>query len=171
MRNAVSMCESSSNLARYDGIKYGLQIKEAETMKDIYSKVRGIGFGKEVKRRIMTGTYFLSYKNAMYYEISKKMRKQIYENMKKVFKEVDYILMPSTLNLPFKQGERMNDPLKMHLSDSLTAFCNLANLPAINIPAGIYNELPIGIQFIGNSFDDVNLLKEAESIEKIWSQE
>ena len=167
----ISMCESSSNLARYDGIKYGLQIKEAETMKDIYSKVRGIGFGKEVKRRIMTGTYFLSYKNAMYYEISKKMRKQIYENMKKVFKEVDYILMPSTLNLPFKQGERMNDPLKMHLSDSLTAFCNLANLPAINIPAGIYNELPIGIQFIGNSFDDVNLLKEAESIEKIWSQE
>ncbi len=167
----ISMCESSSNLARYDGIKYGLQIKEVETMKDIYSKVRGMGFGKEVKRRIMTGTYFLSHKNAMYYELSKKMRKYIYEDMKKIFKEVDYILMPSTLNLPFKKGERIDNPLEMHLSDSLTAFCNLANLPAINIPAGIYNGLPIGIQLVSDSFNDITLLKVAENIEKIWSQE
>lgn len=165
----ISMCEASSNLARYDGIKYGLHTKEAKSMFEIYSNVRGRGFGKEVKRRIMTGTYFLSHENAKYYLMSRDMRKKLYAVMKEIFNEVSFIIMPTTLNLPFKIGERVDDPLSMHLSDSLTAFCNLANLPAININAGSINKLPAGLQIIADSYYDLDLLAEAENIEKIWS--
>ena len=166
----ISMCEASSNLARYDGIKYGLQTEEARSMFEIYSKVRGKGFGKEVKRRIMTGTYFLSYDNAKYYLMSLEMRKKLYTVMKGIFNSVSYIVIPTTMKLPFKIGERIDDPLKMHMSDSLTAFCNLANLPAISLPAGYSENLPVGIQVIADSFNDINLMETAEYIEKIWSE-
>ncbi len=166
----ISMCEASSNLARYDGIKYGLQTEEARSMFEIYSKVRGKGFGKEVKRRIMTGTYFLSYDNAKYYLMSLEMRKKLYTVMKGIFNSVSYIVIPTTMKLPFKIGERIDDPLKMHMSDSLTAFCNLANLPAISLPAGYSDNLPVGIQVIADSFNDINLMETAEYIEKIWGE-
>lgn len=165
----ISMCEASSNLARYDGIKYGLHTKEAKSMFEIYSNVRGRGFGKEVKRRIMTGTYFLSHENAKYYLMSREMRKKLYAVMKRIFNDVSFIIIPTTLNMPFKIGERVDDPLMMHMSDSLTAFCNLANLPAISMNAGMIDGLPAGLQLIADSYYDLDLLEEAENIEKIWS--
>lgn len=166
----LSMAEASSNLARYDGIKYGLQAESASSLYDIYSSVRGEGFGKEVKRRIMTGTYFLKYNDGKYYSISRKLREYLSNQLKEMFKSIDYIVLPTTLTLPFKFGDRLDDPLRMHMSDSLTAFCNLANVPAVNLPAGMAEGLPIGHQIVSSRYNDINLLDFAEKIESIWSR-
>jgi len=166
----LSMCEASSNLARYDGIKYGLQLDNADSLENIYRDVRGKGFGKEVKRRIMTGTYFLSHNNAQYYNLSIKLRKNLAKEIDEMFENIDYIILPTTLTKPFKKGERIDDPIKMHLSDSLTAFCNLANLPAITLNGGFKDGIPMGYQIIGKRYSDKNLLKFAEKIERIWSK-
>uniref|UniRef100_A0A7C3J5Q2 Glutamyl-tRNA(Gln) amidotransferase subunit A n=1 Tax=candidate division WOR-3 bacterium TaxID=2052148 RepID=A0A7C3J5Q2_UNCW3 len=161
-----TMCEASSNLARYDGIKYGLQKVSGNDLFDIYSKVRGEGFGKEVKRRIMTGTYLLMYENGKYYSLSFKLRDYISNSVDRIFENFDMMVLPTSLSLPFKIGERVDDPVMMHLSDSLTAFANLANVPAININAGYYGKLPIGVQFIGKRNDDDNLLDWVKIIEE-----
>ncbi len=166
----LSMCEASSNLARFDGIKYGFQVDKANTLEDIYREIRGKGFGKEVKRRIMTGTYFLSYENAYYYNLSLKLRKHLAFEIDKIFENIDFIIIPTSLTLPFKFGEKLDDPIQMHLSDSLTAFCNLANLPSISINGGYINNLPVGIQIVGKRFKDNDLLNFAKTIEEIWSE-
>lgn len=164
-----TMCETSSNLARFDGIKYGLQIREGKTLFDIYSGVRGSGFGKEVKRRILTGTYFLTHKDGEYYDLSFKLRDYTANKIDELLSAIDVLMLPTSLTLPFKFNEKSDSPLKMHLSDSLTAFCNLTNVPAISINAGYFNLLPCGIQFVGRRYDDENLLAFAEGIEKTWS--
>lgn len=161
-----TMCEASSNLARYDGIKYGLQKVSGKNLFDIYSKVRGEGFGKEVKRRIMTGTYLLMYENGKYYSLSFKLRDYISNSVDKIFEEYDMMVLPTSLSLPFKIGERVDDPVRMHLSDSLTAFANLANVPAISINCGYFEKLPIGVQFVGKRNDDDNLLEWVKIIEE-----
>lgn len=163
----ITMCEVSSNLARYDGIKYGYQIEEADTMYDIYSKVRGEGFGKEVKRRIMTGTYLLSYNNAEMYNNGRRLRRYLTNEIDSLFERTDILVLPTALKPPFKFGERIDDPLAMHLSDSLTAFCNLANVPAVSIDYERANGLPIGVQFVAARYMDRSLLKFASYIEKM----
>lgn len=166
----LSMGEASSNLARYDGIKYGYQIDRAESLFDVYSTVRGEGFGKEVKRRIMTGTYFLSNDEGKYYQSSCRIRNQLVQQTAELFSDTDFLIIPTTLNPPFRIGERVDNPLQMHLSDSLTAFCNLANLPSVSIPAGVCRDLPVGMQVIGGRYRDLEVLDFAGKTEKLWSQ-
>jgi len=165
-----TMCETSSNLARFDGIKYGLQLKSGENLREIYSAVRGNGFGNEVKRRILIGTYFLTHKEGKYYELSFELRDYIVNKMDEILKDIDAIMIPTSLTLPFKFNEKMSSPLRMQFSDSLTAFSNLANLPAISINGGYAGKLPCGIQIISKRFDDNNLLEFADAVEKLWGE-
>ena len=160
--------EASSNLARYDGIKYGFSDQEVKELKDVYSSSRQKGFGKEVIRRIMLGTYSLSsgYYDA-YYLRAQKVRTLIRKDFEEAFKEVDFIVTPTTPTVAFGIGEKVSDPLSMYLSDILVAAVNLAGLPAISLPCGIKGELPIGIQFIGKAFEDKKLLKLGKFFEKI----
>lgn len=160
-----TMCEASSNLARFDGVKYGLQHFSGEDLEGMYAKVRGEGFGKEVKRRIISGTYFLLHNDGKYYDLSFKLRDYIANRIDILFKDVDLLILPTSLSLPFKIGEKIEDPIMMHLSDSLTAFANLANVPAISINAGYFNGLPVGVQFVGKRNDDDNLLDALSNIQ------
>ncbi len=163
----VAPAEASSNLARYDGIKYGFRA-DAKGLIDLYKKSRSLGFGKEVKRRIMLGTYALSagYYDAYYLKASK-VRTLIKEDFERAFKEVDLILAPTTPTPPFKIGEKTKDPLQMYLSDIFTIPVNLAGLPAISIPVGLTAErLPVGAQIIGPAFRDELVLTLAYQIEK-----
>lgn len=164
-----TMCETSSNLARFDGIKYGLQPKEGKNLREIYSAVRGQGFGNEVKRRVLIGTYFLTHNNGEYYDLSFKLRDYIAGEMEKLFEVVDAILLPTSLTLPFMFGAKAASPLQMHLSDSLTAFANLANVPAVSINGGWAGKLPCGMQIVGKRFDDISLLETASDAERLWS--
>ncbi len=139
--------EVSSNLARYDGIRYGLSM-DADNLYDVYAKTRRIGFGKEVRRRILLGTYILShgYYDA-YYNTAIKARNAISEELNNIFKEVDAILTPTVPFLPFKLGEKLDDPVAMYLCDIFSAPANLAGIPAISLPSGKNKEgLPFGIQ-------------------------
>ncbi len=165
-----TMCETSSNLARFDGIKYGLQSKSGKNLREIYSAVRGDGFGSEVKRRILIGTYFLTHNEGEYYSLSFRLRDYIANEIDKIFENIDAIVIPTSLTLPFKFNEKTSSPLQMHLSDSLTAFSNLANVPAISINGGYSNNLPCGIQLVGKRFDDDSLLEFAERAETIWRE-
>jgi aspartyl-tRNA(Asn)/glutamyl-tRNA(Gln) amidotransferase subunit A len=160
--------EASSNLARYDGIKYGFSDKEAKTLKEVYSFSRKKGFGGEVIRRIMLGTYSLSsgYYEA-YYLRAQKVRTLIRKDFRDVFNKVDFIITPTTPTVAFKIGEKISDPLSMYLSDILVSAVNLAGLPAISLPCGKKGDLPIGLQIIGNAFEDKKLLKLGKIFEKI----
>ena len=163
----VAPAEASSNLARYDGVKYGFRSK-GENLIDMYEKTRSEGFGNEVKRRIMIGTYVLSsgYYDA-YYLKAQKVRKLIKNDFDEVYKKVDAILTPSTPSSAFKIGEKTNDPVSMYLNDIFTVPINLAGLPAISIPAGIDSKgYPLGLQIIGKAFEEQNILNIAYSIEK-----
>ena len=163
----VAPAEASSNLARYDGVKYGFRSK-GENLIDMYEKTRSEGFGDEVKRRIMIGTYVLSsgYYDA-YYLKAQKVRRLIKNDFDEVYKKVDAILTPSTPSSAFKIGEKLNDPVSMYLNDIFTVPINLAGLPAISIPAGHDNNgFPLGLQIIGKAFDEQNILNIAYSIEK-----
>ncbi len=161
----IAPSEASANLARYDGIKYGYSIANQKTKKlsDIYFESRGEGFGAEVRRRIMLGTYALSagYYQA-YYLRALKVRTLIRKDFEEAFKKVDFILTPTTPTTAFKLGEKIDDPLLMYLSDIFTVSVNLAGLPAISIPCGKLNELPIGLQIIGRPFEDRQLIKIAK---------
>jgi aspartyl-tRNA(Asn)/glutamyl-tRNA(Gln) amidotransferase subunit A len=164
----ISSAEASSNLARYDGVRYGHRTAEYESFDEMILKSRQEAFGNEVKRRIMLGTYVLSsgyydayYKKAMMY---RKKMKLIYEN---AFREYDLILSPTSPVLPFKIGEKTKDPLEMYLSDIYTVGVNIAGLPAISIPCGFSSEgLPIGLQMIGNYYAEETVLRTARTLEK-----
>ena len=163
----VAPAEASSNLARYDGVKYGFRSK-GENLIDMYEKTRSEGFGDEVKRRIMIGTYVLSYGYYdAYYLKAQKVRRLIKNDFDEAYKKVDAILTPSTPSSAFKIGEKLNDPVSMYLNDIFTVPINLAGLPAISIPAGHDNNgFPLGLQIIGKAFDEQNILNIAYSIEK-----
>lgn len=160
----VATAEASSNLARYDGIHFGYRAESSQDCIDIYFSSRTEGFGAEVKRRIMLGTYALSagYYDA-YYLKALKVRTLIKKDFEEAFRKVDFILAPVAPTAAFKIGEKVNDPLQMYLSDIFTIPVNLAGLPAISLPAGFSSEgLPIGVQFIGKHFDEVGILRLAK---------
>ena len=163
----VAPAEASSNLARYDGVKYGFRSK-GENLIDMYEKTRSEGFGDEVKRRIMIGTYVLSsgYYDA-YYLKAQKVRRLIKNDFDEAYKKVDDILTPSTPSSAFKIGEKLNDPVSMYLNDIFTVPINLAGLPAISIPAGHDKKgYPLGLQVIGKAFDEQSILNIAFALEK-----
>jgi aspartyl-tRNA(Asn)/glutamyl-tRNA(Gln) amidotransferase subunit A len=163
----VAPAEASSNLARYDGVKYGFRSK-GKNLIDMYEKTRSEGFGNEVKRRIMIGTYVLSsgYYDA-YYLKAQKVRRLIKNDFDDVYKKVDAILTPSTPSSAFKIGEKTNDPVSMYLNDIFTVPINLAGLPAISIPAGHDQKgYPLGLQIIGKAFDEQNILNIAYFLEE-----
>ena len=163
----VAPAEASSNLARYDGVKYGYRSK-GENLIDMYEKTRSEGFGSEVQRRIMIGTYVLSsgYYDA-YYLKAQKVRKLIKNDFDETYKKVDAILTPSTPSAAFKIGEKTNDPVSMYLNDIFTVPVNLAGLPAISIPAGVDAKgYPLGLQIIGKAFDEQNILNIAYAMEE-----
>ena len=163
----VAPAEASSNLARYDGVKYGFRSK-GENLIDMYEKTRSEGFGEEVQRRIMIGTYVLSsgYYDA-YYIKAQKVRKLIKNDFDEAYKKVDAILTPSTPSAAFKIGEKTNDPVSMYLNDIFTVPVNLAGLPAISIPAGVdVKGYPLGLQIIGKAFDEQGILNIAYAMEE-----
>jgi len=163
----IAPAEASSNLARYDGVKYGYRDSEAKELLEMYEKTRSGGFGAEVKRRIMLGTYALSsgYYDA-YYKKASQVRALIAEDFKKGFDRCDVILTPVAPTPPFKIGEKVNDPFQMYLSDIFTVPANLAGLPAISVPCGFSAEgLPVGIQLLGNHFAEEKILQVAYNFE------
>ncbi len=163
----VAPAEASSNLARYDGVKYGHRAK-GKNLIEMYENTRSEGFGDEVKRRILIGTYVLSsgYYDA-YYLKAQKIRQLIKNDFDKSFNEVDAILTPSTPNSAFKIGDKSNDPVSMYLNDIFTVPVNLSGLPAISVPAGHdKNNLPLGLQLIGKPFDEQSILNLSLAIEK-----
>lgn len=164
----LAPAEASSNLARYDGVRYGYRCKDPKDLEDLYKRSRSEGFGEEVKRRIMIGTYVLSsgYYDA-YYLQAQKIRRLICNDFNKSFQQVDVILSPTTPTPAFKIGEKLNDPISMYLSDIYTIAVNLAGLPAVSIPAGMVNGLPIGLQLIGNLFAEAKLLTVAHQYQKM----
>jgi len=164
----IAPSEASSNLARYDGVKYGFRAEGAESLRDMYFKTRAQGFGDEVKRRIMLGTYALSsgYYDA-YYLKAQKVRTLIKNDFDEAFKKVDAIVAPTTPEVAFKIGEKTQDPIKMYLSDVLTIPCNIAGLPGISVPCGFSSDgLPIGIQVLGKPFDEETVIHVAHAYEQ-----
>jgi aspartyl-tRNA(Asn)/glutamyl-tRNA(Gln) amidotransferase subunit A len=164
----IATAEASSNLARYDGVKFGLRAKETKDLLDLYMKTRQEGFGPEVKRRIMLGTYALSsgYYDA-YYGKAQAVRTLVCQDFRDAFHNVDLIVTPVTPTAAFKLGEKSEDPLQMYLSDIYTISVNLAGLPAISVPCGFTKAgLPIGLQLIGRAFEEETLLRAAHAYEQ-----
>ena len=164
----IATAEASSNLGRYDGIRYGHRAKDFSSLDELYVKSRTEGFGDEVKRRIMLGTYVLSsgYYDA-YYKRGQKVRTLIIDDFKKAFEKCDVIAIPTTPNTSFKFGEKTSNPLEMYLEDIYTVPVNIAGLPGISVPGGFdKNGMPIGMQFISKDFDEENLLQVAYTFEK-----
>jgi aspartyl-tRNA(Asn)/glutamyl-tRNA(Gln) amidotransferase subunit A len=164
----VAPAEASSNLARYDGVKYGFRSTKGNNLIEMYENTRSEGFGDEVKRRILIGTYVLSsgYYDA-YYLKAQKVRQMIKNDFDQSFKKVDAILTPSTPTSAFKIGEKKNDPISMYLNDIFTVPVNLAGIPAISLPAGVdINNYPLGLQLIAKPLDEQKLLNIAYTIEK-----
>ncbi len=157
--------EVSANMARYDGIRYGYRTEKAKNLLQTYLKTRAEGFGDEVKRRIMLGTYALSagYYDA-YYLQAQKMRTLIRQDFEKVFREVDCLVMPTSPTTAFKIGEKINDPLTMYLSDVFTVSANVAGLPAISVPCGEVKKLPVGLQIMAPWFYEKNLFEISKLI-------
>jgi len=163
----IAPSEVSANLARFDGIKYGLSV-DGKDLLDVYIKTRGQGFGPEVKRRIILGTYSLSsgYYDA-YYKKAQEVRKLVRQDFEKAFKEVDLLFCPVSPTPAFKIGEKTADPLSMYLADVYTIPINLAGVPAISMPAGKAGNLPVGLQIIGNHFQENKILAVAQEMEKM----
>ena len=164
----VAPAEASSNLARYDGVKYGYRSSKGNDLIEMYENTRSEGFGDEVKRRILIGTYVLSsgYYDA-YYLKAQKVRQLIKKDFDENFGKVDAILTPSTPSSAFKIGEKTNDPISMYLNDIFTVPVNLAGLPAISVPAGLDKKgYPLGLQLIGKTLDEQNILNVAYAFEK-----
>ncbi len=163
----INPAEVSSNLARYDGVRYGLRVP-GENLNAMYENTRGEGFGKEVRRRILIGTYALSagYYDA-YYIKAQKVRRCICNDFAEAFKKCDVILTPATPSAAFAIGENQGDPVQMYLNDAFTVPVNLAGLPGISVPAGLNKDgLPLGLQLIGRAFDEMTLFKAAAALEK-----
>ena len=163
----IATAEASSNLARFDGVRYSHRSKDAENILELFSKSRGEGFGEEVKRRIILGTYVLSsgYYDA-YYLRAQKVRSLIRQDFEQAFAKVDAIITPTSPTPAFKRGEKNNDPLAMYLNDIYTISVNLAGLPALSLPVGMtQNNLPIGMQIIGKAFGESDILTVAHDFE------
>jgi aspartyl-tRNA(Asn)/glutamyl-tRNA(Gln) amidotransferase subunit A len=163
----LATAEASSNLARYDGARYGHRAEQVHDLNELYVKSRSEGFGAEVKRRIMLGTYVLSagYYDA-YYRKAQKVRRLIQNDFFTAFRDVDCIVTPTAPTTAFRAGEKMDDPLQMYLSDIYTTSANLAGIPGISVPCGTDSrELPIGLQILGRQFDEATLLKVADFLE------
>ncbi len=170
----VATAEASSNLARYDGVRYGYRAPEVKTLQSMYFRTRDEAFGPEVKRRIMLGTYVLSagYYDA-YYLKAQQVRTLIRQDYERAFATVDVVAMPTSPTPPFRLGEKTDDPLQMYLADVFTVSANLSGLPAISIPCGFSKQcLPIGLQFTGRAFDESTLLRVADAYERVtdWWQ-
>jgi len=166
----IATAEASSNLARYDGVRYGIREGSEFGLAEMYRKTRMKGFGQEVKRRILLGTYALSagYYDA-YYLKALKVRTLILQDFQRAFEQVDLILTPTSPTVAFRIGEKTSDPLSMYLSDIFTITCNLAGLPGVSIPAGKNSQgLPIGIQLLGNHFQEGLMLQAAYNLEKAF---
>jgi aspartyl-tRNA(Asn)/glutamyl-tRNA(Gln) amidotransferase subunit A len=164
----VATAEASSNLARYDGVRYGYRAADARTLHSMYFRTRDEAFGPEVKRRIMLGTYVLSagYYDA-YYLKAQQVRTLIRRDYERAFSAVDVVAMPTSPTPPFRLGEKTDDPLQMYLADVFTVSANLSGLPAISIPCGMSTQcLPIGLQFSGPAFDESMLLRVADAYER-----
>jgi aspartyl-tRNA(Asn)/glutamyl-tRNA(Gln) amidotransferase subunit A len=167
----LATAEASSNLARYDGVRYTHRAEldpASTTLRAMYDRTRSEGFGAEVKRRIMLGTYVLSagYYDA-YYLKAQQVRTLILRDYEQAFNTVDAVIMPTSPVPAFTLGEKINDPLQMYLLDIFTVSANLAGLPAISVPAGFTQErLPVGVQLVGRAFDEVGLLKIANAYER-----
>ncbi|NNF52514.1 MAG: Asp-tRNA(Asn)/Glu-tRNA(Gln) amidotransferase subunit GatA [Gammaproteobacteria bacterium] len=164
----VAPAECSSNLSRYDGVRFGYRCEDPSDLEDLYKRSRSEGFGDEVKRRIMTGTYVLSagYYDA-YYLKAQKVRQLISADFKNAFSEVDMIIGPTTPGPAFEIGAKTDDPITMYLNDIYTIGANLAGLPAMSVPAGFVDGLPAGIQLVGNYFDEQRLLGVAHGYQQV----
>jgi aspartyl-tRNA(Asn)/glutamyl-tRNA(Gln) amidotransferase subunit A len=163
----VAPAECSSNLSRFDGVRYGYRCQDPVDLLDLYCRSRGEGFGPEVKRRIMIGTYALSagYYDA-YYLKAQKIRRLIRDDFQQAFQQVDVIMGPTSPTVAFKLGEKTGDPVTMYLSDIYTISVNLAGLPGMSIPAGFVGALPVGLQIIGNYFNEARMLNIAHRYQK-----
>jgi aspartyl-tRNA(Asn)/glutamyl-tRNA(Gln) amidotransferase subunit A len=163
----LAPAEASSNLARFDGVRYGLRAEGAADLLDMYTRTRHDGFGPEVKRRIMLGTYALSsgYYDA-YYGRAQRVRTKISEDFKAAFAAVDLILTPTSPTVAFRLGEKTGDPLSMYLNDYCTVPMSLAGIPAISIPCGLSDGLPVGLQIAGPAFSENRLLDAAHALER-----
>ena len=163
----VAPAECSSNLSRMDGVRFGHRCDNPKDLLDLYQRSRGEGFGEEVKRRIMTGTYALSsgYYDA-YYLKAQQCRRLISNDFQQAFNDIDVIMGPTTPTTAFKLGEKTDEPISMYLADIYTISTNLAGLPALSIPAGFVKGLPVGLQIIGNYFDEARLLNVAHSYQQ-----
>ena len=164
----IACAEASSNLGRFDGIRYGYRTKEYSNLKEIYKKSRSEGFGPEVKRRIILGTYVLSsgYYDA-YYKKAQQVRTLVSNEFSKAFEKYDVILTPTSPVTAFKIGEKSNNPLEMYLADICTVSINIAGVPAISIPCGVDSEnMPVGMQLIGNKFQEEKILNAAYTFEQ-----
>tara|TARA_B110000902_G_scaffold17554_1_gene20389 strand:+ start:152 stop:1606 length:1455 start_codon:yes stop_codon:yes gene_type:complete len=163
----VAPAECSSNLSRMDGVRFGHRCDDPKDLLDLYQRSRGEGFGEEVKRRIMTGTYALSsgYYDA-YYLKAQQCRRLISNDFQQAFSDIDVIMGPTTPTTAFKLGDKTDDPISMYLADIYTISTNLAGLPALSIPAGFVKGLPVGLQIIGNYFEEARLLNVAHSYQQ-----
>jgi len=164
----IATAEASANLARYDGVRYSHRARGVKTLSEMYRRSRDEGFGAEVKRRIMLGTYALSagYYDA-YYLKAQKVRTLLTRDFDEAFKKVDVIAAPTCPTPAFRLGEKVNDPLAMYLADIYTVTANLAGIPGISVPCGENHEkLPIGLQLFARHFDEVTLLRVAHAYEQ-----
>ncbi|MFC7372485.1 Asp-tRNA(Asn)/Glu-tRNA(Gln) amidotransferase subunit GatA [Fictibacillus iocasae] len=163
----LSSSEASANLSRFDGVRYGLRSDNSESLIELYKQTRSEGFGEEVKRRIMLGTFALSsgYYDA-YYKKAQKVRTLIKQDFEDVFTKYDVIIGPTTPSPSFKCGEKTKDPLTMYANDILTIPVNLAGVPAISVPCGLSDNLPIGLQIIGKHFDESTIYRVAHAFEQ-----
>ena len=164
----VAPAECSSNLSRFDGVRYGHRCESPVDLEDLYKRSRAEGFGREVKRRILIGTYALSagYYDA-YYIKAQKVRNLISQDFIRAFEQVDVILGPTTPTPAFKHGENSDDPVAMYLNDIFTIPANLAGLPAMSAPCGFVEGLPVGMQLVGNYFDEAKLLNIAHQYQQV----
>ena len=164
----IAPAEASSNLSRFDGVRFGYRCENPVNLEDLYKRSRGEGFGAEVKRRIMVGTYALSagYYDA-YYLKAQKIRRLIKNDFVAAFNEVDVILGPTTPNLAWKLGEKNNDPVAAYLEDIYTITANLAGIPGLSMPAGFVDGLPVGVQLLGNYFQEGRLLNVAHQYQQV----
>ena len=164
----VAPAECSSNLSRFDGVRFGYRCEQPRDLEDLYKRSRGEGFGAEVKRRIMIGTYVLSagYYDA-YYLKAQKLRHLISDDFHKAFEQVDVIMGPTSPTAGFNIGEKADDPVTMYLSDIYTIAVNLAGLPGMSIPAGFAGDKPVGLQIIGNYFQEAKLLNVAHQYQQV----
>lgn len=164
----VAPAEASANLSRFDGVRYGYRCKDPVDLYDMYARTRGEGFGSEVKRRILVGTYALSagYYDA-YYLKAQKLRHLISDDFKKAFEKVDVIMGPTAPSTAFNIGEKLDDPISMYLSDIYTIAVNLAGLPGMSVPAGFADGKPVGLQIIGNYFKESHLLNVAHKYQQV----